>query len=257
MKYFLLSFALFFPLHFIFDRFSLENWNKSISLKIKTILSSSFHQVDKHLNQFLVLLGKHPLLSGLYEKSVGLQKGYTLHKHTFLVLKQYMKYFAPHNLPKEMSHSSFLLLLALHDIGKPQAVKEKKKFFQHKYTCSIIKKLSKDLILINLPKTLSLVSSDVMGNFIKGKKSLEDTEKHIYFLADQANLSAKNFLSLLTTYYQADSGAYTKDAGGLPALDHLYKKKANQFLFNRLKERIEFSSNKEKLMKQLEKNFSS
>ena len=63
---------------------------------------------------------RHP---HIYSGDVGVWEGYTLKEHTLMVLNQYEKYFGDKKLPGNLDHRVMRVALALHDIGKPEAVK--------------------------------------------------------------------------------------------------------------------------------------
>lgn len=69
-----------------------------------------------------------------YEADAGVWEGYTIRQHTLMVMGQFEKYFSHSSLPANMDRNLFRATLALHDIGKPEAIRMGGKHLQHEYT---------------------------------------------------------------------------------------------------------------------------
>ena len=84
-------------------------------------------------------LQKIPFFEDLYGMSVGVWEGYTLKEHTSMVLEQFRKYQMENWNSSLLTAGEFQLMLAIHDIGKPQAVQETgNRSEQHEYNGRII-----------------------------------------------------------------------------------------------------------------------
>ena len=178
-------------------------------------------------------------LSKEFNADSGVRERYSIKRHTLMVMGQYEKYFTRNDLPAGVSKDFFRVFLALHDIGKPKAIKRTgDKHNQHRYTIEIMHHLFSQLNFsdpeINI--ALTLVSKDVIGGYIKCQYSGQRATEELKKMANTAGLSFLEFLKLLLIFYQVDAGSYTEDAGGKKSLDHL-------FIFDRKKGQMDFSLN--------------
>ena len=161
-----------------------------------------------------------------YAAAKGVREGYTLRRHTLMVLHQYDKYFGLRHLPSGVDYGFFRFVLALHDIGVPHAIGETgDKGRQHEYTTHMVRHVmegvghrDRDICL-----AVALVSGDPIGKYVRGKVSASATTAEIARLAKEAHRGFPEFLDILLTYYQVDAGSYTEDAGGVRSLDHLFE----------------------------------
>jgi hypothetical protein len=177
-------------------------------------------------------------LRDAYEQKI---RHYTLEKHTLLVMNEFEKYFFNVDLP--IRRAVFRLLLALHDIGKPQAMKQGGIKYQHQYTPAIIQKFIHKLP-IEAPENhiiINLVNNDILGLYMQNKITCEKAKNEIVNLVAQTNLSIIAFFKLMTLYYQCDVGSYTADAGGLRYLEHLFEYQNNLKVLDVVEERLRFS----------------
>lgn len=225
----------------------MENWQNELRKNLHLIKKMEIcENLIFYLNNFISILETHPLLYRIYSKSVGVWEGYDLRNHTLMVLMEYLKHFSLRNLPEQIEKEPFLLILALHDVGKPIAVEKGDRNLQHYYTCKLIEQLNEDLPY-NLENLISLIDGDPIGRYFCGQ-SLEKTLREIKDMAKRSDLSLEHFFSLLVIYYQVDAGSYTKDAGGLLSLDHLF---TNNFSFNLVEKRLDFSKKYDLLFQKL------
>jgi hypothetical protein len=193
----------------------------------------------------LEFLKQDPVLAAQYKGGIGLQFSCSLEEHTILVLKQFEKYFKDVELPGKTGHHLFRLILALHDIGKPEAVREGDKRLQHKFTKNMLVNLKGYLPLSGeeWDLTMSLLERDPIGYFLRGYITLEESMVQIKVLAKKSHKSLRDFFDLMTIYYQVDAGGYTSDAGWKPLLDKLFVRdeKVSRLTFDSQKGRLKFS----------------
>ena len=182
-----------------------------------------------------------------YASGVGVWEGYTLKDHTLMVLRQFEKYFSNKGIPVRINKNFFRVVLALHDIGKPKAISKGDKKKQYQYTKEIIMSVLQALDFKDkeINTAAALVSGDPIGEFIK-HGTLGESRKEIKKCARLAGQNVEQFFKLLEIYYKVDAGSYTKDAGGLKSLDHL-------FLFSPKKGTMDFSSGVKKKVGVLKK----
>ncbi len=185
------------------------------------------------------------------------REGYSLERHIEMVIGQFEKYFYGDNIEAlfkdaGIDRSFFRLVLALHDIGKPQG--EDGHETTKAIVVSYLTKLGIDGRRIRL--ALSLIDGDPIGPYLAGKgEGFDGTARFIETAArDRARLPIKLFFKLLTIYYQSDAGSYTSDAGGLNALDDRfsYDRVNSRFRLHETGSRLVFSDEYETLFTNLE-----
>ncbi len=177
-------------------------------------------------------------LKDTYEQKI---RHYTLEKHTLLVMNEFEKYFFQIDLP--IKRATFRLLLALHDIGKPQAMKQGNIKHQHQYTPVIIQELNHKLPIEAAENNIiiNLVNNDILGLYMQNKITCDKAKNEIINLVSKTNLSIVAFFKLMTLYYQCDVGSYTADAGGLRYLEYLFEYQNNIKFLDVVEERLRFS----------------
>ena len=151
--------------------------------------------------------------------------GYSIRKHTLMVMGQFKKYFSHRPLPGGVSNDLMEMVLALHDIGKPEAIQAGSKDLQHDYTTPHVRAAACALGYSEAQITLaaSLAHADDIGLFLMRKGTTEERAQSIASAAEGTGLSAQEFYDLLKIFYQSDAGSYTVDAGGKASLDNLFE----------------------------------
>ena len=178
-------------------------------------------------------------LSKAFDADSGVREKYSIKRHTLMVMGQFERYFSKNDFPAGVDKNFFRVFLALHDIGKPEAIKRTgDKHNQHRYTVEVMRHFLTQLDYNDqeIGIALALVSEDVIGNYIKGRYSGKKTTEELIQMSESTGLPFYDFLKLLLMFYQSDAGSYTEDAGGLKSLDHLFE-------FDRPKGRMDFSVN--------------
>ena len=162
--------------------------------------------------------------SDIYKRGVGVWEGYNLEQHTLMVMGQFEKYFGDKDLPSGIDKNIFRLILALHDIGKPEAISKGGKHLQHEYTQKYIQSLFGHLGIDKKHTALALVlaSGDPIGKYLTGRMDRGETRMVIEKMAARARIPIDEFFELLCIYYKVDAGSYTENAGGLRSLDDLF-----------------------------------
>jgi len=180
-----------------------------------------------------------------YSADAGVWERYTIGQHTEMVLTQFDRYFGETPLPGDIDHNFFRTMLALHDIGKPQAIRKGNKALQHHFTVPIMDS-TLDILGFNEEErnlAKALVDGDFLGDALKGGDITLSAER-IINASKASSLNDKNFFDLLTVFYRVDAGSYTVDAGGKPALDRL-------FVFNRESRQLNFAPAQQQIVDNL------
>ncbi|MEA2098107.1 MAG: hypothetical protein U9P70_03480 [Patescibacteria group bacterium] len=207
-------------------------------------LEKIFEDENFSSEKLIALLEKQ--YPGVYKQDTDVWEGYTLKQHTLMVMEQFEKYFSDKTLPANINKDNFRLILALHDIGKPEAIAKEGKHFQHKYTQQYIQKLFGELKIDkkHTDLALALTSEDPIGKYIANKANAIDTKTAIENMAIEAGISTEDFFELLCIYYKSDAGSYTENAEGLRSLDDLFE-------FDEENRKLDFSSRVQNKIDQL------
>ena len=122
--------------------------------------------IDNHLSK------QYP---NTYNKDVGVWEKYTLRQHTIMVLRQFEKYFSHQIIHTKIKTDLFRLILAVHDIGKPESVLKGEKHKHHSYNKQYVDQLFKVLQIDSFHTNiaLTLVDGDPIGKFIR-KYSIDE-----------------------------------------------------------------------------------
>jgi len=222
-------------------------FNKKTEHKLcfkKTELTKIIESKNFNPEDLISLLEKQ--YPNVYNQDAGVWEGYSLKRHTLMVIRQFEKYFSHSDLPLGVSVSFFRLILALHDIGKPEAIAKGGKHLQHKYTQKYILSLFKLLEIEEKNTNIALVlaSGDPIGKYISNEKSIFDTLETVEKMAKKADVPIDQFFKLLCIYYKVDAGSYTKNAGGIESLDRLFN-------FDEIGKKLNFADNIQKKIDQL------
>lgn len=197
-----------------------ENYKVNSDLINQTLIDSNFTP-----SILISSLKKNPYLKNLYEMDSGVSEGYSIEKHTQMVMGQFEKYFSPKYQSNILSREEFRLLLSLHDIGKGESVTQTGSTQnQHEYTQKIVRNI---LSQANIPYNTidimaSLIDQDILGDYFRGYIEIDTAVKNINQLSYQYDLKNTDLLETLKIYYTCDAGAYTSDAGGASSLDYLF-----------------------------------
>ncbi len=167
-------------------------------------------------------------LHNIFEMSTGVVEGYSLEEHVLMVLTQFNKYFRGRLNFSFINEEEIILLLLLHDIGKPLAVEfYRDTAYQHKVTLDLIKPImkamkvpEKKILMIS-----TLVDQNIIGEIVKSEgeeSAVEIGVKKLMIISESIEAPINELLDFLLVFYMCDAGAYTRDAGGRRSLDSLF-----------------------------------
>lgn len=199
-------------------------------------------------------------LAGEFTQSAGVTEGYKLGQHHRMVLGQYQKYFGDvEGATPGMDKQLFELTLALHDSGKAAATRAGDTSQQHQYTDKLIDAaMSNNQLPVSaaaVTRMKAVVNGDPLGAMFKGASTPDQAAAEVAAMAAPTGIPPKDFLRLLTTFYQSDAAAYTIDAGGKPSLEKVFQTGDNgvDLKFDPTSGRLKFSPDNETHFKELEK----
>jgi hypothetical protein len=100
--------------------------------------------------------------------------------------------------------------IAVHDIGKPLAVKAGDRALQHVFTVPLIDEVMPKLGFSKAETHLAklIVDNDVLGELDQGLLTPEQAFQHLNDLAAQTSMSPRDFFTLQTFFYTIDAGSY-------------------------------------------------
>jgi len=183
---------------------------------------------------------------------------YTMEKHILLVLSEFEKYYASVFFNTTDDRKLMRILICLHDVGKPKALQDGQKENEHLFTIEYIFRIRDYLPLTNSQFNIliALIEKDPIGFFLQGKINLATAIEQIFQIFIDSNVSKSEYswlFKLLTIFYQVDAGSYTKDAGGIPYLEKLFKyADTENKLFDENKKRLIFAEEYEPNFQRLE-----
>ena len=156
-----------------------------------------------------------PKFEELYNTKV---RHYVTKVHTLIVCQQFEKYAFKFNTDA-LSIDLMRVILAVHDIGK--AVDRDT---QHEQTISLVREFWENTPFseYELNLTESLLKDNHIGYYFQQKYELEPLVDEILADAKELNIAPEILLQYKMILYQCDVASYTKDAGGLKYLEHLF-----------------------------------
>lgn len=166
-----------------------------------------------------------PELEELYNTRV---RHYVLKKHTLLVCEQFEQYAFDFN-QKILNLDLMRIILALHDIGK--AIDRTS---QHDHTLSLVREFWEKSPFTEYELKIAevLLKNDHLGNYFKNKYDLDSLKQEIISDAENLHIDSAALLQLKMILYQCDIASYTKDAGGLKYLEHMFVYEDGEKTFN-------------------------
>lgn len=216
-----------------------------LPLQIQQTSVSGVERLKPHeiAEKVIVELERDDFVKQQMKASAGVWEGYTIREHTLMVMTQFEKYFNKEQLPLGISIEVFRKILAVHDIGKPEAIIQGSKKKQHEYSKMYVPDILRKYGLSekNIKIAEALVSGDPIGSYLK-TGNMGDSIKEIKKLAEEAGVNVKDIFEILVVFYKVDAGAYTEDAtiegvvNGKPSLDSLFE-------FDRENHRMDFAEN--------------
>ena len=171
--------------------------------------------------EIIDVLSHYETLQVCFAKSAGIVEGYTVGKHTEMVLEVALQY-RDHLLP-QVSHlvewDEFLLFLALHDIGKGVSKEADVIAANPGLSAKELELLKTREILVetmeNLkipPKTIQICKAmlmyDSQGEYLKGNMEMEMIRDQIREMAEACETEPRQFYQIYQVYHLADAASY-------------------------------------------------
>jgi hypothetical protein len=185
-------------------------------------MSTHFREIDRLLSEepfsgikVIDFLCQDQELKTLFEQDAGVSENYTIREHTervYGVFDEQLPFFEP-AIAQIKSLDVVRLMkfsLALHDIGKPIAIREKSKRDQHEFTVPILYgQLEKSGFRSEEAQFLeALMGHDELGRFIKGRAVLDETVEFFKNRSRESGLALQDFFLAQVFYYTVDAASY-------------------------------------------------
>lgn len=159
----------------------------------------------------IALLNEYPPVRLLYTRSLGGRDQLSLMQHTTNVMRNFEDVFEKRT-SLLFSPAYFKLLIAVHDLGKPQAMDDHRNDIQHDYTVAILEDSLRDL---SLPAELfvpmmTILHSDPIGKHLNKKHAipLDEALEEIREMACAMSVSVSDLWKTLLVYFQCDAAGY-------------------------------------------------
>lgn len=188
--------------------------------RLRPLLRSRWTNPEEFLNE----LESDDRFAAAFGANVGVQAVFTLRAHTLAVMRCYEVHFAGNPRLDPAERGWFRLFLALHDIGKPQAIEAGDKRLQHRFTTDFLRR-TRELYPVtdaDFDEWIALVDGDPVGAYLKREIPLREAVIQIRGMAGRSRLMPGEFYRRLIEYYQCDVSAYTRRSGIISALDGLF-----------------------------------
>ncbi len=150
------------------------------------------------------LISLFPELRNLYhDKNSALYKHITL---VYLVFNRQYQHYQP--LLSRTTKNLLHLIIALHDIGKPIAIREKKD--QHQVTIPMMQTIMQRLSYSTqeIETACAIVSHDIIGQLVRGQQTVEIAKELLKKQAEKSHLSTDEFAAAQSLFYIADANAH-------------------------------------------------
>lgn len=188
-------------------KLSLPSNLKSLENNAPTIMLSLIRKFGKEMEELL-------------EGDTGVSEGYTNVQHIWRVTQifnEQKKCLNWKDLKTDLINQGIRnpeyfmgVTLAMHDIGKPLAVKAGDKSKQHEYTIPLLQKymLALGFTQKEVNFATSIVDHEIFGDLLRKRTSIESEVLHIQKLNADAGVDACVFYPIQEMFYASDAGAY-------------------------------------------------
>ncbi len=162
------------------------------------------------------LSGLFPELRPRFDASAGVHEGYTIREHTHRVYGAFSRQAAQYpfdamSVPEGADVPRLLkTAIALHDLGKPDAIAAGGKHLQHEFTVKILTEKLRALGFSDAETNLAeaLVGNDVIGDLVKQLITEKQAYEQIAALAKKAGMPPDDFYLLQKLFYVSDASSY-------------------------------------------------
>lgn len=155
---------------------------------------------------------KDPEFRARWEADAGVSEGYTIGQHTEHVLARFGKIIDsdPDLANTIRDPDSLMEAIALHDIGKPDAIRAGDKSRQHEFTVPLLRKQMEESghSKQSIDMAEALIGHDVFGDLLQGRITVDKAAEQVQELARKAGMRVPEFSRLAKAFYKADASSY-------------------------------------------------
>lgn len=176
-------------------------------------------------DKLLTILMQDTELDDLYTFNSGVVENESVQSHTEKVLSKFETFFAA-SFKNPQVRAQFRLMLAMHDIGKGQAVIETQDTFrQHEFTLPVAERVFQDLGYTEITSNflLAVIDQDFLGDFLKGAKTLEQILPALVSKAQTSGVSLPIYYEAIKQLYMCDASTYDRAPQGYRAVADLFE----------------------------------
>lgn len=174
---------------------------------------------ERHVNgnEIIDFLSRDPRYKVLFESPAGVWEGYSIKEHTLMVYAVFAKQFpAFHRAfqfranPNVRLLQTLKLAIALHDIGKPYAIRAKDKTRQHEFTIPMVEKAFAHFGFSHAEIRLAkaLIGNDILGGVVRGRVGPGEAKRQLTEQAKLAGMSLVEYAPLQFLFYTIDAASY-------------------------------------------------
>jgi hypothetical protein len=179
-------------------------------------MSQSFETPKSARHERLWAWLRRPDVAKLIKTDSGVPQRYTIEEHNqrvYNLFEDQLRHFGLDKLKTAENIDLANLIkftIAVHDIGKPLAVKAGDRALQHVFTVPLIDEVMPKLGFSKAETHLAklIVDNDVLGELDQGLLTPEQAFQHLNDLAAQTSMSPRDFFTLQTFFYTIDAGSY-------------------------------------------------
>jgi hypothetical protein len=162
-------------------------------------------------------LSRDAQIKELFEASAGVWEEYSIREHTLMVFSVfaeqfsvYQAYFRFRVSPDVRLFQTLKFSIALHDIGKPYAIRAGNKNRQHEFTIQILEKaLSRFGFSTNEMKMVkALVGNDIIGDLVKGVIDPRTAKLKLEKVTEVTGIPLADYIPLQFLFYTIDAASY-------------------------------------------------
>lgn len=164
------------------------------------------------------LVAKYPELEQQFAGETGTPEYSSIREHTQAVLSSYLhgNGLSPGDAAGGTGDAdidaAMPTIIALHDIGKPDAIAAGDKGLQHEKTIPILQKVLRaeghSEAVVDF--ATELIGNDIIGSVVKGQLSTADALLQLNNAAKKAGVSPQLLERAMNLFYKADAGSYAK-----------------------------------------------
>lgn len=173
---------------------------------------------DIDFERLVELFSREAVLAQALASDAGVSERETILQHVRNIYVRYLDQRTHYGLDAISARAGlsldrlFHLLILVHDIGKPAAIKAGNKNLQHRFTWPIVKDLAAQLHMSDREILLleTLINYDFLGSLLQGSLKAADVVNRLQKEAGWRNIALPDLIRIFQLFYIIDAGAYPR-----------------------------------------------